>query len=873
MSEATGNVLVVYGLFAHPLRSTVEDHLLAFARYSGRRVFHLNARAQEVPRHILRRRYDMVVFQTTFLSNRWAPGLFEEMCERVEPLKTLSGVRVAMPQDEFLRSKLVCDFIDDFDIDVVCSVAPESEWPKIYPTVDRERVRFHRVLTGYLDDRTVERIERIVGETGEQDIDIGYRAWRGAAWLGRHGTLKGTLADAVNERRERAGLRLDVSTHDDDTLLGDDWFRFLARCRYTVGIEGGASVLDFDGAIKERTERYEAEHPDAGFDEIERACFPGEDGSLALFAISPRHLEACATRSCQVLVEGSYNGILEPGRHFIELRADLSNLDEVLASLGDETRRRRIVEAAHRDVVASGRYTYRAMVEDVERVALGDAARVPGARPQDRATLALNRAAERVAWARVAYVLHWRSRRPFVLLHGVIARLSALLPRRPQRRTANGTKTIVSVTPIAVERDSRTYKAAATIARLGYRSIVVEGEPSLGLRDGLPFELISVGGRPAAPMPPASPDPTPSNAATEAPPPTFLGRMAARAPAPIHRIAAPPWRAALGVVTPLARFARDYPAKNRAVAAALPPADLYYLHSQYHFPAVWWRRRSGRKPYVYDAHDLYWTLRRDGRPLPLAHRVMWRVLDRVEQSSARGADACVTVSDGVAQHAEERFGRRFNVIRNLHDVRLDATGTPGIRTRLGLGADAFILAVSGNFKPGMSVEPMLRALAQLPDRVHLALIGRQYHEFVAAARELGVGDRLHVVPPVPPTDIVPLLAEADLAPVPYSPKSINLRHALPNGFFLAIAAGVPILYPRDLEDLRALAERYAVGWEIDPESDASIRSVVSRLLEAPDELAACRARLRAAREELSWHSEEQKLARVIAGVLNTREAR
>ena len=80
-----------------------------------------------------------------------------------------------------------------------------------------------------------------------------------------------------------------------------------------------------------------------------------------------------------MLVEGSYNGILEPGRHFIELRADLSNLDEVLDSLGDEARRQRIVEAAYRDVVASGRYTYRAMVEDVERVALGDAAPVPAA--------------------------------------------------------------------------------------------------------------------------------------------------------------------------------------------------------------------------------------------------------------------------------------------------------------------------------------------------------------------------------------------------------------------------------------------------------------------------------------------------------------
>ena len=58
-----------------------------------------------------------------------------------------------------------------------------------------------------------------------------------------------------------------------------------------------------------------------------------------------------------------------------------------------------------------------------------------------------------------------------------------------------------------------------------------------------------------------------------------------------------------------------------------------------------------------------------------------------------------------------------------------------------------------------------------------------------------------------------------------------------------------------------------MGWEIDPESDASIRSVVERLLEAPDELAECRARLRAVRDELSWQVEEQELARVIAGVL------
>jgi hypothetical protein len=453
-ARATGNVLVVYAQMMHPLRSTIEDHLYAFRRHSRRRVFYLNARVLDVPRHVLRRRYDLIVFHTSFLGHRWDPEQFAELCERAKPLKALAGVRVAMPQDEFLRTRLVCDFIDDFDIDVVCSVAPESEWPTIYPTVDRDRVRFHRILTGYLDARTKQRIDELVATGGERDIDIGYRAWRGAFWLGRHGTLKGTIAEAV--AAAGSGLRLDVSTRDEDTLNGDDWFRFLARCRYTIGMEGGASVLDFDGTFKERTERYLAEHPDASFDEVERACFPGEDGKLALYALSPRHLEACATRTCQILVRGGYNGVLEAGRHYIELEPDLSNVATVLGTLDDEARRSAIVDAAYADVVTSGRYSYAAMVEEVERFAPSAPASAP-ASAGDRAALALNRATDRLAWVRVVYALRWRRLlvRPLLrpvgvfrsLVHrvrwsraaGVVAAaLPAAVKRRLQRHLGGG---------------------------------------------------------------------------------------------------------------------------------------------------------------------------------------------------------------------------------------------------------------------------------------------------------------------------------------------------------------------------------------------------------------------------------------------------
>ncbi len=222
------------------------------------------------------------------------------------------------------------------------------------------------MLTGYLDERTVERIDGIVATRRDRTVDIGYRTVPAKPYLGRHAALKAELSDVVGERAPERGLRVDVSKRAEDTFYGDDWYRFLASCRYTIGIEGGASILDRDGSVQACVDAHLERHPEATFEELEAACFPGRDGELSLFALSPRHLEACATRTVQILVEGSYSGVLEPDVHYLQLRRDLSNLDEVLDAVagGDAES---IAERAHADIVASGHYTYRRLVEDVER--------------------------------------------------------------------------------------------------------------------------------------------------------------------------------------------------------------------------------------------------------------------------------------------------------------------------------------------------------------------------------------------------------------------------------------------------------------------------------------------------------------------------
>jgi hypothetical protein len=394
------NVLVVYALLNYPLRSAVDDHLYSFGRYSDHRVFYINLAVRDFPKRLRELDFDLVIFHTSLLSTRWTPWLWRRVTARAQSLLRRNEVRVAMPQDEFLRAQLVSEFVRAAGVDLVFSVAPESEWPKIYPSLHGHGVQFHRVLTGYLDEHTLARIDRPARTPDNRPIMVGYRAWSAPPWLGRHGRLKVDVADRFRQASVARGLTVDISTSPHDTLLGDDWFRFLRRCRYQLGVEGGASILDVDGSVMERTEDYLGDHPHAGFGEVEAACFPGRDGEVALVALSPRHLETCATRTCQVLIEGGYNDVLRPGVHYLELKRDFSNLDQVLDAVQSDDHRAELVENAYRDVVASNRYTYRSFVEEVQRLSLPPIVHHHGA--DDYRIWRITAGLDRLSWRDVA---------------------------------------------------------------------------------------------------------------------------------------------------------------------------------------------------------------------------------------------------------------------------------------------------------------------------------------------------------------------------------------------------------------------------------------------------------------------------------------
>jgi hypothetical protein len=75
-----------------------------------------------------------------------------------------------------------------------------------------------------------------------------------------------------------------------------------------------------------------------------------------------------------VLYEGKYAGnlggeqrsLLRPGEHYLSLKWDHSNLDDVLEELGDPARRKEITDRAHQEVLRDPKLHFRAFVEELD---------------------------------------------------------------------------------------------------------------------------------------------------------------------------------------------------------------------------------------------------------------------------------------------------------------------------------------------------------------------------------------------------------------------------------------------------------------------------------------------------------------------------
>ena len=234
----------------------------------------------------------------------------------------------------------------------------------LYPRTSR-RAEIGKVLTGYVDDDAL-RSRPGPRPLAERDRHLVYRATKLPYWFGSHGQLKHRVGTAAASVARGLSLRADVSTRARLTPIVGGWLDFLASGRAVVGCESGSSALDrARRAAQGGLGAARATNRSCRSPRWHRGC--RRLGRPSLLRLSPRHLEAALTGTAQILVEGDYDGVLEPDRHYLPVRTDLSDPRGRARADGASRRRSsRSRQPPTRSICLSGRYSYRRLAETVD---------------------------------------------------------------------------------------------------------------------------------------------------------------------------------------------------------------------------------------------------------------------------------------------------------------------------------------------------------------------------------------------------------------------------------------------------------------------------------------------------------------------------
>ena len=297
--------------------------------------------------------------------------------------------------------------------------------------------------------------------------------------------------------------------------------------------------------------------------------------------------------------------------------------------------------------------------------------------------------------------------------------------------------------------------------------------------------------------------------------------------------------------------------------------DVLHAHDSNALVAVASAARALRVPFVYDAHDL-WL----GRPRRERSRAYFALSQAfytlVERWLVPRAAAVLTVSDPIARHLERRYHLdHVHLVPNYPEF----TGPVAAKELRALAGGSSIaggrpvVLYLGGLMGGRGLEQLVDAL-RVARSTQLVLLGQGPlgSELADRAAGFGAGDRLHLLEPVAPDEVIAYAASADLGVSPIVPSCLNYRYSLPNKLFQYMAAGLPVV-ASDLPQVREILEGAGCGLVVDTTRPELIAAAIERLAGDPDAARAMGRRGRAAvQDRYNWPAAAATLLRAYAGL-------
>ncbi|EXI69598.1 MAG: putative teichuronic acid biosynthesis glycosyltransferase TuaH [Candidatus Accumulibacter adjunctus] len=346
---------------------TVSEHIRAFRRYSAHDFTFVPATNVSGATSTIETfgSIDFSLFDVVIVHYSIRVSLPHHLVENFAiALESFHGLKVLFIQDEYEAVECARTWMDRLGFDLVYTCVPLEQREAVYPAYRFPATDFLPTLTGYVPEAAG--IDRFVTSLAERSKAIAYRGRRLPEIYGQLGHEKYVIGTEVKRLSEAMGLPVDISCEAEARIYGDAWYEFLGSARATLGTESGSNVFDFDGSLSQQIARIKERNPKVSFTEVWNTVLREHDGKIRMNQVSPKIFEAIRLHTALILFEGDYSGVVEPNRHYIALKKDFSNFEEVVRKLQNDDLIHSMTERAYSEVIVSGRYSYRAFVECVD---------------------------------------------------------------------------------------------------------------------------------------------------------------------------------------------------------------------------------------------------------------------------------------------------------------------------------------------------------------------------------------------------------------------------------------------------------------------------------------------------------------------------
>ena len=245
-------------------------------------------------------------------------------------------------------------------------------------------------------------------------------------------------------------------------------------------------------------------------------------------------------------------------------------------------------------------------------------------------------------------------------------------------------------------------------------------------------------------------------------------------------------------------------------------------------------------PWIYDAHE-YFSQMEEIVTRPVIHK-LWQVVERFVMKRAKHA---YTISDGYANLFQERYGARFDVIRNV----------PRMQELTGQSSDQGSLIYQGAFNEGRGLEIAIQCLNE-SDWLKLDAYGEG--PLLENLKEQA-GDKVLFKGAVEPNQLKTLTPKYWCGLTLFSATGLHHKHSLANRFFDYIHAEIPQVamnYP----EYNRYNNQFEVAVLINNLNQEELRRALETLRDDAELYNRLKQNVRKAKRALNWQNESKNLS-------------